>query len=165
MKSLVEWATHILFLESKVASTAEYTLDTLFNEAQSKYTTLLNQGLWHPSNKTLEEKTLAMVSNNNHQRNLWVWPSPSLHPTIVPRRRVRKRNPLLLLTSVASLVTPSSGETIYIKTQVFRLLRYYSPALQEYCQRRLGNSKHHTQHDIIIDIAQWASFPLNMFHS
>ena len=56
MKSLLEWATHILFLESKVASTAEYTLDTLFNEAQSKYTTLLNQGLWHPSNKTLEEK-------------------------------------------------------------------------------------------------------------
>ena len=129
----MEWATHILFLEPKVASTAEYTLDTLFNESQSKYTTLLNQGLWHPSIKTLEEKNLAMVSNNNHPRNLLVWSSPSLHPTIVPRKRVQKRNPLLLLTSVASLVTPSSGETIYIKTQFFRILRYYSPAIQEYC--------------------------------
>ena len=30
---------------------------------------------------------------------------------------------------------------------------------------RLGNSKRHTQHDIIINIAQWAPFPLIMLHS
>ena len=30
---------------------------------------------------------------------------------------------------------------------------------------RLGNSKHHTQHDIINNIAPWASFTLIMLHS
>ena len=30
---------------------------------------------------------------------------------------------------------------------------------------RLGNSKHHTKHDIIINLAQWALFPLIMPHS
>ena len=51
-------------------------------------------------------------------------------------------------------------DMIYIQTQVFKLLRYYSPSLQKYCLKRLGNSKHPTQHAIIIYIAQWASFPL-----
>ena len=54
---------------------------------------------------------------------------------------------------------------IYIKTQVFTLLRYYSQAPQKYCLKRLGNSKHHTQHDILIYIALWARFPLMMLYS
>ena len=62
IKASAEWTTHILFLESTVASTPGYTPETLFNETQAKYTTLLNQGLWRPSNKTLEEQTLAMVA-------------------------------------------------------------------------------------------------------
>ena len=57
-----EWTSHILFLESTVASTLGYTPETLFNETQAKYTTLLNQDLWKPSNKTPEEQTLAIVA-------------------------------------------------------------------------------------------------------
>ena len=45
IKAPAEWTTHILFLESMVASTPGYTPETLFNETQAKYTTLLNQGL------------------------------------------------------------------------------------------------------------------------
>ena len=45
IKAPAEWTTHILFLESTVASTPGYTPETLFNETQAKYTTLLNQGL------------------------------------------------------------------------------------------------------------------------
>ena len=62
IKAPAEWTTHILFLESTVASTQGYTPETLFNETQAKYTTLLNQGLWKPSDKTPEEQTLAMVA-------------------------------------------------------------------------------------------------------
>ena len=62
IKAPAEWTTHILFLESTVASTPGYTPETLFNETQAKYTTLLNQGLWKPSNKTPKEQTLAMVA-------------------------------------------------------------------------------------------------------
>ena len=62
IKSPAEWTTHILFLESTVASTPGYSPETLFNETQAKYTTLLNQGLWKPSDKTPEEQTLAMVA-------------------------------------------------------------------------------------------------------
>ena len=62
IKALARWMTHILFLESTVASTPGYTPETLFNETQAKYTTLLNQGLWKPSDKTPDEQTLAMVA-------------------------------------------------------------------------------------------------------
>ena len=62
IKAPVEWTTHILFLESTAAGTPGYTPETLFNETQSKYTTLLNQGLWKPSDKTPEEQTLSMVA-------------------------------------------------------------------------------------------------------
>ena len=62
IKAHAEWTTHILFLESTIASTPGYTPETLFNETQAKYTTLLNQGLWKPSDKTPEEQTLAMVA-------------------------------------------------------------------------------------------------------
>ena len=61
IKAPAEWTTHILFLESTIASTPGYTPETLFNETQAKYTTLLNQGLWKPSDKTPEEQILAMV--------------------------------------------------------------------------------------------------------
>ena len=62
IKAPVEWTTHILFLESTVARSLGYTPETLFNETQSKYATLLNPGLWKPSDKTPEEQTLAMVA-------------------------------------------------------------------------------------------------------
>ena len=62
IKAPAKWNPHILFLESTVASTTGYTSETLFNKTQAKCTTLLNQGLWRPSNKTLEEQTLAMVA-------------------------------------------------------------------------------------------------------
>ena len=68
IKALAEWTTHILFLESTVASTPGCTPETLFNEMQAKYTTLLNQGLWRPSNKTPEEQTLAMVAQQQQAK-------------------------------------------------------------------------------------------------
>ena len=68
IKAPAERTTHILFLESTVASTPGYTLETLFNEIQAKYTTLLNQGLWKPSDKTPEEQTLAMVSQQQQAK-------------------------------------------------------------------------------------------------
>ena len=68
IKAPAEWTTHILFLESTVASTPGYTPETLFNETQAKYTTLLNQGLWKPSDKTPEEQTLAMVAQQQQAK-------------------------------------------------------------------------------------------------
>ena len=44
IKAPAEWTPHILFLESTVASTPGYTPETLFNETQAKYMTLLNHG-------------------------------------------------------------------------------------------------------------------------
>ena len=70
IKALAEWTTHILFLESTVASTPGYTPDTLFNETQAKYTTLLNQGLWRPSDKTLEEQILPWLLNSSKSRKV-----------------------------------------------------------------------------------------------
>ena len=46
-----------------------YTPETLFNKTQAKYTTLLNQGLWRPSNKTPEEQTLTMVAQQQQAKN------------------------------------------------------------------------------------------------
>ena len=68
IKAPAEWTAHIIFLESTVASTPDYTPETLFNEKQAKYTTLLNQGLWRPSNKTPEEQTLAMVAQQQQAK-------------------------------------------------------------------------------------------------
>ena len=68
IKALAERTTHILFLESTVANTPGYTPKTLFNETQAKYTTLLNQGLWGPSNKTPDEQTLAMVAQQQQTK-------------------------------------------------------------------------------------------------
>ena len=45
IKAPAEWTSHILFLEVTVVSNPTYESDTLFNEMQSKFTNLLNQGL------------------------------------------------------------------------------------------------------------------------
>ena len=68
IKVPAEWTTHILFLESTVASTPSHTPETLFNETQAKDTTLLNQGLWRPSDKTPEEHTVAMVAQRQQTK-------------------------------------------------------------------------------------------------
>ena len=75
IKAPAEWTSHILFLEATVASSAGYLPDTLFNEVQSKYTNLSNQGLWRPSDKTPEEQTLAMVAQQQQNK-----PKGSLSP-------------------------------------------------------------------------------------
>ena len=67
IKAPAEWTSHILFLEATMASQPHYLPDTLFNEVQSKYTNLTNQGLWHPSDKTPEEPALAMVAQQQPQ--------------------------------------------------------------------------------------------------
>ena len=51
-----------------MASTPGYTPETLFNETQAKYTTLLNQGQWQPSDKTPEEQTLAMFAQQQQAK-------------------------------------------------------------------------------------------------
>ena len=68
IKAPAEWMTHILFLESTVASTPGYTPESLFNETQAKNKTLLNQGLWKPSDKSPEEQTLAMVAQQQQAK-------------------------------------------------------------------------------------------------
>ena len=68
IKAPAEWTSHILFLEATIASNAGYLPDTLFNEVQSKYTNLSNQGLWRPSDKTPEEQTLAMVAQQQQNK-------------------------------------------------------------------------------------------------
>ena len=68
IKAAAKSTTHILFLESTVASTPGYTPETLSNKTQAKYTTLLNQGLWRPSDKTPEEQTLAMVAQQQQAK-------------------------------------------------------------------------------------------------
>ena len=68
IKAPAEWTSHILFLEATVASNAGYLPDTLFNEVQSKYTNLSNQGLWRLSDKTPEEQTLAMVAQQQQNK-------------------------------------------------------------------------------------------------
>ena len=108
--ALAEWTTHILFLESMVASTPGYTLETLFNKTQAKYTTLLNQGLWRPSNKTPEEQTLAMVaqqqqakkSSNNSTKS-----KPSSGKSFKTTEKDKKSPPFAIY--LANWATPSSG--------------------------------------------------------
>ena len=58
-----------------------------------------------------------------------------------------------------------SIDTIYIKTQVFRLLKYYSPAPKYIARSDWATQKNHTQHDIINKTALWGSFTLIMLHS
>ena len=68
IKAPAEWTSHILFLEATIASNTGYLPDTLFNEVQSKYANLSNQGLWCASDKTPEEQTLAMVAQQQQNK-------------------------------------------------------------------------------------------------
>ena len=70
IRTPAQWTSHILFLKAMVASTPTYSPDTLFNEVQSKFTNLTNQGLWHTSSKTPEEQSLAMVVQQQEQNKL-----------------------------------------------------------------------------------------------
>ena len=105
-----EWTTHILFLESTVASTQGYTPETLFNKTQAKYTTLLNQGLWKPSNKTPEEQTLAMVAQQQQAKKSSNNPTKS-KPNSTQRAKPTEKDKIVLLLPLhqANWAIPSSG--------------------------------------------------------
>ena len=97
IKALAEWATHMLFIEAQVASTPTYVLDTLF---KSTYMTLLNQGLWHLSDKMPEEQTLAMVAQQQQQNEKQESPKPCLIKT--PKMLIKKRKHLCLCKTKAN---------------------------------------------------------------
>ena len=79
IKVPAEWATHMLFMEAQVASTPTYIPNMLFNEAQGKYTTSLNQGCWCPLDKTPEEQMLAMVvQHRQHNKKNQVSGNPKV---------------------------------------------------------------------------------------
>ena len=110
IKVPAEWTTHILFLESTVASTPGYTPETLFNETQAKYTTLSNQGLWKPSDKTPEEQTLAMAAQQQQVKkgsNNSTKSKPNSGQSSKPRKRTKRA--LHLPIHPANWVIPSSG--------------------------------------------------------
>ena len=105
IKAPAEWTTHILFLESTVASTQGYTPETFFNETQANYTTLQNQGFWKPSDKTPEEQTLAMVAQQQQVKkgsNNPTKSKPNSVPGAKPTDNVRKLD-------LAMCVSPSSN--------------------------------------------------------
>ena len=115
IKAPTEWTTHILFLESTVASTPGYTPETLFNKTQAKYTTLLNQGLWKPSNKTPEEQTLAMVAQQQQVKKSPNNPTkskPNSTQGVKPRRRTKRT--LHLPIHPANWAIPNSGMARHI---------------------------------------------------
>ena len=60
-----------------MASTPGYTPETLFNETQAKYTALLNQGLWWPSDKTPVEQALAMDAQQQQTKKSSTNPTKS----------------------------------------------------------------------------------------
>ena len=95
IKAPTEWTSHILFLEASVASQLNYLPDTLFNEVQSKYTNLTNQGLWYPSDKTPEEQTLAMVAQQEQQRKGKKAPPKKETSTKPETKNMPKNFPLL----------------------------------------------------------------------
>ena len=110
IKFLTEWTTHILLLESTVASTPGYTRETLFNETQAKYITLLNQGLWKPSNKTPEEQTLAMVAQQQQVKKGSNNPTKSKPNSSEGAKPTEKeKRTLHLLRHPANKAIPNSG--------------------------------------------------------
>ena len=119
IKTPDEWTSYILFLEATIASNAGYLLDTLFNEVQSKYTNLSNQSLWHPSDKTPEEQSLAMVAQQqlNKPKGLSSAKkeSASKSPSRTKIRRKRKRGPHSHTRKV-NVVTQSNGMVRHITT-------------------------------------------------
>ena len=116
IKAPAEWTTHILFLESTVASTLGYPPETLFNETQVKYTTLLNQGLRKPSDKTPEEQTLAMVaqqqqakkSSNNSAKS-----KPSSSQSSKTTEKDKKNPPLATSPGKLGDTNQWNGKTYY----------------------------------------------------
>ena len=110
IKALAEWMTHILFLESTVASTPGYTPETLFNETQAKYKTLLNQGLWKPSDKPPEEQTVAMVAQHQQAKKSPNNPTKSKPSSGQSSKTTEKdKKSLHLPTHQANWATRNSG--------------------------------------------------------
>ena len=111
IKAPVEWAMLMLSMEVQVASTPAYIPDMLFNEAQSKYTTLLNQGLWRLSDKTLEKQMLAMVAqnNNNITKRIRCQESRKCHQIKTPKMWIKKRKHLHLHKNKANWEIPNNG--------------------------------------------------------
>ena len=119
IKAPAEWTSHIQFLEATVASNAGYLPHTLFNEVQSKYTNLSNQGLWRPSDKTPEEQTLAMVAQQQQNKPKGLSSpkkeSTSKSPSKEKIRRKRRKGPHLHIRKV-NLVTQNNGMVRHITT-------------------------------------------------
>ena len=116
IKAPAEWTTHILFLESTVASTPGYTPETLFNETQAKYMTLLNQGLWKPSDKTPEEQTLAMVAQQQQAKrspNNPMKPKPSSRRSTKTMEKDKKNPPFATSPGKLGDTKQWNGKTYY----------------------------------------------------
>ena len=116
IKTPAEWTTHILFLESTVTSTPGYTPETLFNETQDKYTTLLNQGLWKPSDKTPEEQTLAMVAQQQQVKkgsNNPTKSKPNSGQSAKPTEKDKKNPPLVNSPGKLGNTKQWNGKTYY----------------------------------------------------
>ena len=116
IKAPAEWTTHILFLESTVASTPGYTPETLFNKTQAKYTTLLNQGLWKPSDKTPEEQTLAMFAQQQQAKkspNNPTKPKPSSGQRTKTTEKDKKNPPFATSPGKLGDTKQWNGKTYY----------------------------------------------------
>ena len=116
IKALAVWTTHILFMESAVASTPGYTPETLFNETPAKYTRLLNQGLWKPSDKTPEEQTLAMVAQQQQAKkspNNPTKPKPSSGQSTKTTEKDKKNPPFATLPGKLGDTKQWNGKTYY----------------------------------------------------
>ena len=116
IKAPAEWTTHILFLESTVASTPGYTPETHFNETQARYTTLLNQGLWKPSDKTPEEQTLAMVAQQQQAKkspNNSMKPKPSSGQSTKTTEKDKKNPPFATSPGKLGDTKQWNGKTYY----------------------------------------------------
>ena len=107
IKALAEWTTHILFLESMVASTPTY---TPFNETQVKYTTLLIRGCGGLPTRHQRNRPWPWLPNSSKPRKVpTIQQSPSPTPGRVPKQSIRIRRAPLLPIHLVNLVTPSSG--------------------------------------------------------
>ena len=116
IKAPAEWTTHILFLESTITSTPGYTLETLFNETQAKYTTLLNQGLRKTSDKTPEEQTLAMVAQQQQVKKGSINPTkcqPNSGQSAKPTEKDKKSPPFVNSPSKLGNTKQWNSKTYY----------------------------------------------------
>ncbi|KAL7565343.1 hypothetical protein ACA910_013565 [Epithemia clementina (nom. ined.)] len=69
IKSPAEWASKMLFLENTAAGDLTYSPDTLFNDTQSHYQTLVDSNLWRPSDKSPEEQAIAMAAQHKTEQS------------------------------------------------------------------------------------------------